>query len=991
MAEFKENLTQREEINIKPDNQGQMFDKSNLYKSQLAVMDSYSNISQNLFTNIDKVNNQQKNILSNKIRINFDTFMKNEQQLMATDPKKYYGNYAENQARGKKQLEDTFGQINKAGLFTKVEMDNLAVEMQGQYNNYFLQNNMNYARYQRDSAITSTREVNETYKNLIQSNSDDILGTNRYLSLMEESMLGLGDFLEPEALFKEQMEFANYKDTVAQNRIENYLDNSAASLEKDLQRRIANGATLDEITKYKDEYVNKIKGDLTDPDFSLGLVQEANFEGTVSKNFLNPVVNRAFDNAQNQVVVNDVFTQVMALVEKTGNTKDIESHINTVTLENLNKLYKEGNVPAEKVMQIKSQVLGKLDEIKASDIMKKYIGSGTQENFMKMQKKGAELQLDPQKNGLSGYGNVGASVNAALQMEQINVAENAAKAARAVVRSRGGATSSRSSSKAAEPTMTINSSGVLVQQPGITSKATFKGNMFAPLQSTFTMQGANAVMGVMKQNGVINSTTGGSKDSRKMYKNANNVVKTWNERGSAAIQTFMPNLMKDGVVTQNNQYKSLIQTGGVITKSSAKAGLELAYTSFTNVGTRDTNNNLMFTPKQMYQELVQRSNMKDAEGKRSMRRFTLFNEFSPEIQKLSAAGYGANTGISPAEQMEGIREIHNYFNDPNLLDPEMSEIATRDTLHILGYNPLVAQMAARDGGDSTIKDEALLEKIIQYQMSPEQLEELSKSATQVVGYDKETFDSYYKRSFTSYVEDDPAAAEFMKQFVASTVDDPHAKEILDSLDNVMKGYVIKETMAGRNIDSIGAKEFANEIMQSFLSDYHVMSDADKKTTFFIEKENFDPKMEQYISAYGESLKNDPAAFEKFQTTLNSMDSKTRDYYLGQSITTLMNEKLQEYGMGGFVNSAAPQSIVITTAEEAAQYSQMLKKDIQPGDMVFSIQNIDQQADVPIFITQDEVMENMLGRMTETSRFQSNWDKNVKVPQYKGSWNMYQGG
>ena len=66
MAEFKENLTQREEINIKPDNQGQMFDKSNLYKSQLAVMDSYSNISQNLFTNIDKVNNQQKNILSNK-------------------------------------------------------------------------------------------------------------------------------------------------------------------------------------------------------------------------------------------------------------------------------------------------------------------------------------------------------------------------------------------------------------------------------------------------------------------------------------------------------------------------------------------------------------------------------------------------------------------------------------------------------------------------------------------------------------------------------------------------------------------------------------------------------------------------------------------------------------------------------------------------------------------------------------------------------------
>ena len=119
-----------------------------------------------------------------------------------------------------------------------------------------------------------------------------------------------------------------------------------------------------------------------------------------------------------------------------------------------------------------------------------------------------------------------------------------------------------------------------------------------------------------------------------------------------------------------------------------------------------------------------------------------------------------------------------------------------------------------------------------------------------------------------------------------------------------------------------------------------------------------------------------------------MDSKTRDYYLGQSITTLMNEKLQEYGMGGFVNSAAPQSIVITTAEEAAQYSQMLKKDIQPGDMVFSIQNIDQQADVPIFITQDEVMENMLGRMTETSRFQSNWDKNVKVPQYKGSWNMY---
>ena len=639
-------------------------------------------------------------------------------------------------------------------------------------------------------------------------------------------------------------------------------------------------------------------------------------------------------------------------------------------------------------MQIKSQVLGKLDEVKASDIMKKYIGSGTQENFMKMQKKGAELQLDPQKNGLSGYGNVGASVNAALQMEQINVAENAAKAARAVVRSRGGATSSRSSSKASEPTMTINSNGVLVQQPGVTTKSTFKGNMFAPLQSAFTMQGANAVMGVMKQNGVLNATTGGSKDSRKMYKNANNVVKTWNDSGSAAIQTFMPNLMKDGVITQNNQFAPLIQSGGVITKSSAKAGLELAFTSFTNVGTRDDNNNLMFTPKQMYQELVQRSNVKDADGKRSMRRFTLFNEFSPEIQKLSNAGYGANAGLSASEQMDGIREIHNYFNDPDSLDPEMSEIAIRDTMHLLGYNPLVAQMAAREGGDSTIKDEMLLEKIIQYQMSPEQLEELSKSATQVVGYDKETFDSYYKRSFTSYVEDDPVAAEYMKKFIATTVDDPHAKEILDSLDNVMKGYVLKQTMSGRNIDSIGAKEFANEIMKYFLSDYHVVSDADNKTTFFIERENFDPKMEQYFSTYGESLKNDPVAFKKFQNTLNSMDNKTRDFYIGESITTLMNAKLQKKGMGVFVNSAAPQSIVITTAQEAAEYSQMLRKDIQPGDMLFSIQNIDQQADIPLFITQDEVMENMVGRMSETSRFQSNWDKNVKVPEYKGNWNLY---
>lgn len=982
MPEFKENLSQREELKINPDNQGQFFDKSNLYKAQISGMENYSAIGQSLFALTDKVNNQQKQVLANKIRINFDTFSKNEQQMMSADPKTYFGNFAENQSRGKKQLEDTFKQINNAGLFNKAEMDNLALEMQGQYNAYFMQNNMNYSRYQKESTIASTREVNETYKDLIQGNADDIMGVNRYLNLMEETTMGLGDFLEPEAMLKEQMEFLNYKDTVAQSRIENFLDNSAATLEKDLQRKIANGATLEEITALRETYVNDIKTRMIDPDFSLGLVGEDNFESTVSKNFLNPVVNKAFDNAQNQTVVNNVFNQVMSLVEKTGKTDEIEKNIKDITLKDLEKLYKDGNIPAEKVMQIKAQVLGKLDEVKASDMMKKYIGKGTPENFMKMQKKAAELQLDPQKNGLSGYGNIGGAVSSALQMEQINVSENAMKAARAVVRSRGGATSSRKNSSTQDSTITtINSDGVLIKQsPNLAPNKTYKGNLFSPVTSQFTMQGANAIMGVMRQNGVLNSTTGGTKQSRKMYKDANNVVKTWNERGTGAIQTFMPQLMRDGVVTQTNQFAPLLTSNGGINKGTAKAGLELAYTSFTNVSTRDANNNLMFSPKQMYYELVQRSNQKDAEGKRSMRRFTLFNEFSPEIQALSQNGYGANMGADTMTQMNGIKAIHNYFSDPRMLDPEMSDIAIKDSMHILGYNALVTELATRGDGNA-IKDEALLQRVIEYQMTPDQLKELSKEAVNVIGYDEQTFKGLWDKSFTSYVEDDPVAAEFMKNFVADTVDNPENKEILDSLNNVMKGYVIKETMKGRMVDEKSVKQFAGEIMQSFLSDYHVYTDGENKTTFFIDKEQFDPKFNEYMVAHADSLKNDPSALENFQTLMNNMSDKDKDFQIGRNITNMMNKKLDEAGAGYLKNSAAPEAITVFTAQDANQYSQMLGREVKVGDMLFTVKNADKMANVPIFITQDEVMESMMSELQDNSRFSANWQRATKNPKY----------
>ena len=312
MAEFKREFTQREEPQISSDVKAEAFDKGNLYKLQAAGIENYGMIGQDLYTMTDRINSAQKRVVSNKIRINFDTFAKNEQQIMATDPKTYFTNYAENQQRGKKELEATFKQINGSGLFNKNEIDDLALEMQGQYNNYFLQNNMAYARYQKDSAIASTDELMNQYKDLIRSNSDDYAGVNRYLGLMEEMNFGLADFLEPEALLKEQMEFANYRDSVAGDRIENFLDTSASKLEKDLQRQIANGATLDEIKQGREDYIKQVREQMIDPNFSLGLVTERNFESVVNRNFIGPVVNKAFDNAENQVVVNDVFNQVMS-------------------------------------------------------------------------------------------------------------------------------------------------------------------------------------------------------------------------------------------------------------------------------------------------------------------------------------------------------------------------------------------------------------------------------------------------------------------------------------------------------------------------------------------------------------------------------------------------------------------------------------------------------------------------------------------------------
>ena len=159
MAEFKREFTQREEPQINADVKAEAFDKGNLYKLQAAGIENYGMIGQDLYSMNEKINNAQKRTVSNKIRINFDTFAKNEQQIMATNPNRYFSNYAENQQRGKKQLEDTFKQINSTGLFNRNEMDDLAIEMQGQYNNYFLQNNVAYARYQKDKAIATTDEL----------------------------------------------------------------------------------------------------------------------------------------------------------------------------------------------------------------------------------------------------------------------------------------------------------------------------------------------------------------------------------------------------------------------------------------------------------------------------------------------------------------------------------------------------------------------------------------------------------------------------------------------------------------------------------------------------------------------------------------------------------------------------------------------------------------------------------------------------------------
>jgi len=677
MAEFKREFTQREEPQINADVKAEAFDKGNLYKLQAAGIENYGMIGQDLYSMNEKINNAQKRTVSNKIRINFDTFAKNEQQIMATNPNRYFSNYAENQQRGKKQLEDTFKQINSTGLFNRNEMDDLAIEMQGQYNNYFLQNNVAYARYQKDSAIASTDELMNEYKDLIRSNADDYAGVNRYLGLMEEMNFGLADFLEPEALLKEQMEFSNYRDTVAGDRIENFLDSSASKLEKDLQRQIANGATLDEIKKGREDYVKMIRDTLSDPNFSLGTVTAQNFESVVNRKFIDPVVNKAFDNAENQVVVNDVFNQVMTLIEKDGQTKNIEEHINSVTLKNLEKLYKEGNIPAEKVMQIKGQVLGKLDEAKASDIMKKMVGKGSPENMIALQKKGAELQLKPHENGLTGYGNVGGAVSAAIQMENALIAQNAQNAAKTVVRTRGGRTGSRSnnSSSSSSPTVTINSNGQIVRQQAsiIPNSSTYKGSLYGGIMSSYTQKGAEATMRLMQQNGVINGSRGGTKQSRSAYTMSNNVSKAWNERGSAAIAQFMPNLVKDGMITQTNQFAPLLTSNGIINKGTAKAGLELSYTSFTNVATRDSNNNLIFTPKQMYYELVAKSTQKGPNGEKpSGKRFTLFNLDSPEIQELLGMGIGPNEGLSSADQVAGIKAIHNYFNDLAQLDPKLA-------------------------------------------------------------------------------------------------------------------------------------------------------------------------------------------------------------------------------------------------------------------------------------------------------------------------------
>ena len=57
-------------------------------------------------------------------------------------------------------------------------------------------------------------------------------------------------------------------------------------------------------------------------------------------------------------------------------------------------------------------------------------------------------------------------------------------------------------------------------------------------------------------------------------------------------------------------------------------------------------------------------------------------------------------------------------------------------------------------------------------------------------------------------------------------------------------------------------------------------------------------------------------------------------------------------------------------------------------MLFTIKNADQNSNIPLFITQDEVMESMMSELQENSRFSANWQRATKTPQYNGSYNAY---
>ena len=66
------------------------------------------------------------------------------------------------------------------------------------------------------------------------------------------------------------------------------------------------------------------------------------------------------------------------------------------------------------------------------------------------------------------------------------------------------------------------------------------------------------------------------------------------------------------------------------------------------------------------------------------------------------------------------------------------------------------------------------------------------------------------------------------------------------------------------------------------------------------------------------------------------------------------------------------------------YSQMLGRQVEIGDMLFTIKNADQNAGVPLFITQDEIMDNMVAELRNNSVTSGNWQNTVKENQY----NMY---